>query len=185
MTAPNWSSTLPTHEAVVAKKCLDRLLRGVSPSDFGYRVQALAAHVLVGMGYGIREINHSGHPDIVALRNGSEFRFEVEAEVGKPRPRRLSNADLDSLTADLHASGYYALAISSPSPQWVVVPAAKLVGRPPIPNILLEALSDQEYSWAWTREYVRLLADSCRRISLAPYSHLSQMALLGRRLPAD
>ena len=169
----------------MANKCLDRLLLGVSPSEFGYRVQALAAHVLLGMGYDIREINQSGHPDIVALRNGSEFRFEVEAEVGRPRPRQLTNADIDSLTTDLRGSGYYALAISSPSPQWVVVPAAKLVGRPPIPNILLEALSDEEYSWAWTREYMRLLADSCRRISLASYSHLSQMALSGRRLPAD
>ena len=154
----------------------------VPPNEFGYRVQGLAAHVLIGMGYQIGAVNQSGHPDIVAVKDGMEFRFEVEAEVGRPRLRQLTDADFSSLTEVPNAVGYYALAISVPTPYWVLVPALKLIDRPPSPNILFEALSDKEYSAEWTREYIKLLDGACRRIGLASFADLRQMALNGRRI---
>ena len=154
----------------------------VSPSDFGFRVQGLAAHVLVGLGYRVSAVKETGHPDIVAFRGGREFRFEVKAEVGRPRLRQLTEAELNSLTELPGSSGYYALAIGFPMPYWVLVPASKLVGRPPMPNILLEALSDKELSAEWTREYIKLLEGGCRRIGLASFGDLKQMALSGRRI---
>ena len=154
----------------------------VTPSEFGYRVQGLAAHVLLGLGYRVDTVNQYGHPDIVAVRDGREFRFEVEAEVGRPRLRQLDDADFQSLTNAGNCIGYYALAISFPSPYWVLVPALTLVGRPAGPNILLEALSDKEYSAEWTREYIYLINSACRRIRLASFNYLSQTALAGRKL---
>ena len=150
------------------------------PAEFGFRVQGLAAHVLMGLGYRIHAVKESGHPDIVATRDGREFRFEVEAEVGRPRLRQLNAADFTSLTELPNAVGYYALAIGFPTPYWVLVPALKLIGRPPMPNILLEALSDKEYSGEWTSEYLRLLGGACRRIELASFRDLKQMAMDGR-----
>ena len=154
----------------------------VPPAEFGFRVQGLAAHVLIGLGYRIHAVNESGHPDIVATQDGREFRFEVEAEVGRPRLRQLTAADFTSLMEPPNAVGYYALAISFPTPYWVLVPALNLIGRPPMPNILLEALSDKEYSGEWTGEYLRLLGGAGRRIELASFRDLKQMALDGRRI---
>ena len=166
-----------------ASECIERIRSGISPAKFGYKIQALAAHVLLRLSYRVDEVNHSGHPDIVATKDGREFRFEVEAEVTGPQPRRLTEADLDSLTKAPDVVGYYALAISFPTPYWVLVSASRLVNRNfPSSNMLLEALSDKAYSAEWTYEYVRLLHSACRQIKLASFSDLSQMALAGHGL---
>ena len=167
-----------SHTDFAATECIERIRSSISPTEFGYKIQALAAHILLRLGYRIDAINQSGHPDIAAFRNGREFRFEVEAEVTGPRLRQLTQADLISLTEHSNVAGYYALAISFPAPRWVLVPALKLTSRTlPSPNILLEALSDKEYSEEWTREHNRLLRDACRQIRLASFNDLSQMAL--------
>ena len=150
----------------------------LTPSDFGFQIQALAAHVLLRLGYKVIEVNHQGHPDITAILHGREYRFEVEAEVAGPRPRQLTPADFESLAET--PNGYYALAISAPSPYWVIVPVSKLVNRKhPSSNILLEALSDKEYSAIWTRTYIELLRDAGRQIRLASFSDLRKLALKG------
>lgn len=150
-------------------------------SDFGYKVQGLAAHVLLRLGYRVTEVNQQGHPDITAFWEGREFRFEVEAEVTRPRLRQLTQADFDSLIVTPH--GYYALAISFPAPRWILVPASKLVSRTqPSPNRVLEALSDKEYSAAWTDAYIEMLRDSHRQIRRASFSDMRCWALSGRGL---
>ena len=79
--------------------------------------------------------------------------------------------------------GYFALAVSFPMPYWVLVPASKLSRRNmPSGNALLEALSNREYSEAWTREYEALLQRSCREVRQASFSHLVELALAGRKL---
>ena len=166
-----------------AIECIERVRSDISAVEFGYKIQAVAAHVLLRLGYRIEAVNRAGHPDIVAIRGGREFRFEVEAEAFDPRPRQLTAADLASLTEAPNVVGYYALAISCPKPYWVLVPASILACRTrPSANMLLEALSDKEYSAEWTREYVGLLQDACRQISLASFSDLCRMALRGQRL---
>ncbi len=168
---------------VDSSECIERIRSSISFAEFGYKVQALAAHVLLRLGYQIYAVNSSGHPDIAATKNGREFRFEVEAEVAGPRPRKLTGPDFDSLIGGPNLTGFYALAISFPTPYWVLVPASKLVDRKiPSTNILLEALSDKEYSAEWTREYIWLLQNMCRQIRLSPFHQLSQMALEGRPL---
>ncbi len=150
-------------------------------ANFGYKVQGLAAHVLLRLGYQVTEVNQQGHPDITAFREGREFRFEVEAEVTQPRLRQLTKADFDSLTATPY--GYYALAISFPSPYWVIVPAEDLISRTrPCPNRVLEALSDKEYSAAWTYAYIEMLRDSHRQIRRASFSDMRCWALSGQGL---
>ena len=123
-----------------ATECIDRIRSDLSESAFGFKVQALAGHVLLRLGYQIVEINSSGHPDIVARRDGKTFCFEVEAEVSAPRLRKLTDADFASLMNASGVTGYYALAIRVPKPRWVVVPAAKLSRRVRgSPKALLEA----------------------------------------------
>ena len=166
-----------------AIECIERIRSGISAVEFGYKIQALAAHVLLRLDYRIEAVNRAGHPDIVAIRGEREFRFEVEAEAFGPRPRQLTAADFASLIETPNIVGYYALTISFPKPYWVLVPASILACRTrPSANMLLEALSDKEYSAEWTREYVGLLQDACRQISLASFSDLCKMALGGQKL---
>ena len=166
-----------------ASDCVNRILDGSNAADFGFKVQAVAAHVLLRLGYRIEAVNQTGHPDIVAVKDDMEFRFEVEAQVGAPHPRQLTKADFDSLLEVPDGFGYYALAIHFPTPYWVLVSASKLANRKrPCPNILLEALSDKEYSAEWTSEYLRLLGSACRQIRLASFNRLCELALAGRSL---
>ena len=166
-----------------AKDCIDRLLSESTDVEFGYKMQALAAHVLLRLGYRIKEVNQFGHPDITAFRDGSEYRFEIEAQVGNPRPRQLEAADIESLTEVPDDFGYYALAISFPKPYWVVVPVHKLADRKrPSSNVLLESLSDKNFSAEWNAEYQDMLSASCRRIEIASFTRLSELAVSGSGL---
>lgn len=163
--------------------CLRRILAESGAAAFGYKIQALAAHVLVRLGHRVIEVNHSGHPDIVTVKAGAEFRFEVEAETAGPGAHKLTAADFDALLDGPEVLGFFALAVSFPMPYWVVVPASKLARRRTAGRrALLEALGDREYSAAWTAEYAALLQKSCREIKRASFRHLVEAALAGRQL---
>ena len=165
--------------ALQAVNCIDGLHLSASPAEFGYKVQALAAHVLLRLSFEVEEINQSGHPDIVATRGMDKLHFEVEAEVAGPRPRQLTDEDFSALTELPGGVGYFALAISFPTPRWVVVPAERLKHRKPSSNVLLEALSDTDFSNAWTHAYIDLLKQECRRIRRASFRELCERALSG------
>lgn len=167
-----------TYDAALT--CIERLHSCLSPAEFGYKIQALGGHVLLRLGFQVSEVNQSGHPDIIASISGTEFRFEVEAEVTGPRLRKLTAADFASLVNVPNAIGYYALAITFPSPRWILIQASKLVNRKsPSPNVLLEALSDKEFSAQWTSAYLQLLHDSCKPINVGSFNRLSRMAESG------
>ena len=165
-----------------ASECIEDMRLSVSPTGFGYIVQALAAHILLRLDYQVTAINQIGHPDVVAARGGQELRFEVEAEVGRPRSRQLADEDFASLIDSSDAVGYFALAISFPTPRWVLVPAERLLRRKSSPNVLLESLSDRDFSDAWTFEYLNLLNDQCHRIRRVSFPMLRASALAGRGL---
>ena len=165
-----------------AARCVDDLHLSASPVEFGYKVQALAAHVLLRLGFVVTEINRSGHPDIVATMGMSKFHFEVEAEVSGPRLRKLTKEDYSALTGLPNVTGYFALAIGFPTPRWVVVPAERLKHRKPSSNVVLEALEDTDFSHAWTHAYVDLLKHECTRIGRTAFRELCKRALSGRGL---
>ena len=165
-----------------ASDCIEKLRLKVSSGEFGYRVQALAAHVLLRLGCQVEEINRAGHPDIVATWEGRELRFEIETEVTGPRNRQMTRDDFATLIDDSDVVGYFVLAISYPAPRWILVPAERLIGRKPSSNVLLEALSDREFSNAWTYEYTKMLGVECSRIVRFSFAMLRSRALEGRGL---
>ena len=150
---------------------------------FGYKMQAVAAHILLRLNHRIVQVNRTGHPDIVSSRDGVEYRFEVEAEVGVRRKRLLTAADFAGLVGGQGVVGYFALAVSFPKAYWVLVPTETLDRRRTASgNALLEALSDKELSKAWTQAHFALLEESGRVIRERPFEHLAQLALTGRPL---
>ena len=165
-----------------ATKCVEKIVLSMSPSEVGYIVQALAAHILLRLDFRVKAINRSGHPDIVATNGSNELRFEIEAEVLGPRSRLLTKEDIGSLTSDGGAVGYYGLAIASPSPRWILVRVDRLVGRDRSSIVLLDALKDDCLSDMWTNEYLSLLNDQCKRIQRSSFRTLRARALAGRGL---
>lgn len=166
-----------------AVDCLTRLRSKSSPAEFGYKVQALAAHVLLILDHRVVEVSPQGHPDIVSVKDGQEFRFEVEAEVIGSRRRMLTPSDIEGLHSDTGAIGYFALAVSFPRPYWVLVPAQRLARRSmPAGNALLEALSDKVLSSKWTDEYLLMVNRSCREILHRSFDQLVRRAQRGSRL---
>lgn len=155
----------------------------LSESAVGYKIQSLAAHVLLRLDYQILEINSTGHPDIVASKDGREYRFEIEAEVKGPRLRKLTEADFASLIKTPGVTGFFALAIHVPEPRWILVSAQTLSRRLwGSPRSLLEAIGDKSLSAEWTDEYTRIINDQWRWIKHASYSAVRDKALLGNSL---
>lgn len=165
-----------------ASDCLDGLRNSMSAAEYGYKIQALAAHVLLRLGYSVEAINRSGHPDIVVARDGRRLYFEVEAEVSGPRRRQLTTEDFLALSDLSDGIGYFALAISFPVPRWIVVTAERLEDRNPSSNVMLEALSDVDFSSAWTHAFLGLLNEKSRRIRRASFRELCEQALSGNGL---
>lgn len=183
MMALNSSWQLDDVVSVDAGDCIERIRTSATATEFGLKIQAVAAHLLLRLNYRITAVNQPGHPDIVAIRDGIEYRFEVEAEFIRPTPRKLTEADFTSLVGIPGVVGYYARAIRLPSPRWVLVPAEKLADRRlPASDVLLEALSDRAYSHEWTTAYQYLLQSACRQIRLASFKRLSEMAIAGQSL---
>ncbi len=180
----NWPrrTDSPSAQRAAALECLRRLRSQTSPGEFGYKIQALAAHVLVGLNHRVVAVNPRGHPDVVSVKDGQEFRFEVEAEVVGVRRRMLTSSDFAGLTSP-GVLGYFALGVSFPRPYWVLVPAHCLARRKrPAGHALLEALSDKRVSSEWTHQYLSLIGRSCRQILDRSFDQLVQRAIAGRAL---
>ena len=165
-----------------AAECYVRLRGSRQASDLGYLCQALAAHVLLRLGFGIRQICTTGHPDIVACRGESEFRFEIEAQVGRPRLRQLTTQDFSGLIS-ARSVGYFGLLEPGTPPKWTLVDVTRLARRSgPIPQSVLHSLRDKHQSDSWTNEMTGLLAGSCRLLEVVSYEELRRQALHGMGL---
>ena len=176
------STASTTAQRTVAVECLSRLRSRTSAGEFGYKIQALASHVLLGLNHRVVAVNPRGHPDLVSEKNGQEFRFEIEAEVTGARRRMLASSDFAGLMSP-GIVGYFALAVSFPRPYWVLVPAQNLVRRKaPADHALLKALSHKAFSSDWTHEYLTLIGRSCREMLDRSFDQLVQRAIAGRAL---
>jgi len=177
------STASTTAQRAVAVECLSRLRSRSSAGEFGYKIQALASHVLLGLNHRVVAVNPRGHPDLVSEKDGQEFRFEIEAEVtGASRRRMLASSDFAGLLSP-GVIGYFALAVCFPRPYWVLVPAQNLVRRRrPAGHALLKALSDKPFSSAWTEEYLSVIGRSCREMLDRSFDQLVQRAITGRAL---
>ena len=94
----NWSRDMVSStQRAVAAECLRGLRSRTSVGEFGYKIQALAAHVLLGLNHRVTAVNATGHPDVVTMKGGQEFRFEVEAEVIGVKRTMLTSSDFAGL----------------------------------------------------------------------------------------
>lgn len=168
-----------------AGKCLETLRGAVGVSEFGYRVQGLAAHVLLRLGARVLQINSQGHPDIVAELDRGLIRVEVESDFHGARAHALTQEDLDGIVPrSATDKGYFAIALCGPYPRWLLVDHARLRRRhgTPASPAVLQALADPETSKQWTMEFIALLMAHCERLPLLTFDFLVRRALEGKPL---
>lgn len=167
-----------------ATECLRSLLRRVGRSEFGYRVQGLAAHVLLRLGATVLDVKASGHPDITAQDDQGIMRIEVEADTGSSRERQLTGADYVGMASDRRGDrGYFALLLMGPRVRWVITPLENLsVRSKPLPISTVTSLADVQLSFAWTEAMVSIVVEHYEKIWFYSFDSLRQRSLNGQVL---
>ena len=169
-------------QRAVAAECLRRLRSRTTVCEFGYKIQALAAQGLLRLSHRVEAVNPTGHPDVVTVKGGQEFRFAVESKVIGVNRTMLTSSDFAGLLSP-GVVGFFALAVSFPRPFWVLVPPQSLARRDrPAGHALLKALSDKAIPTDWTHQYVSLIGRSCRDVLDRSLDQLVQRAKDGRAL---
>lgn len=152
----NLVQSYPLDKERRAGECFRDLLRRTGPIEFGYRVQGLAAHVLLRLGVEVLDVKASGHPDITAQDTLGILRIEVEADTGSLRERQLTRADFGGLAPQRPGDrGYFALLLTGPRIRWIVTAHQVLAGRhKPLEIATLTSLADRQLSSDWTEAMV-------------------------------
>lgn len=150
----------------------------VSPSELGYRVQALFAEVLSHMGARIEAVARVGHPDVTAQLGGRMLLVQVKA-TGQG-DFTLCREDLEGIRPGSDDQvGYLALLDLGPPIAWICVEyvrAQKLVHRT-VPLALMKSMDDAEFSVACTEACVKLLMEQKSSIEGFTFSLMRKRAL--------
>lgn len=168
----------------VVGRCIEKLHTSCGPIELGYRIQGLAAHLLLAQGLKVVEVNPQGHPDIVAVGHKGVLRFEIEANTMGTGEHQLTEKDFASLKPQVPGDkGFFGVAICGPYPSWLIIDHARLVGRPtPAPLPVLRALSERELSAKWTALFNQLVCRHAEHIQDYSFALLREWALADRGL---
>ena len=169
-----------------ATPLLEALRIQCGDSEFGYRMQALFAHVLIRLGAKVLEINAKGHPDIKVMLGQELMLIQVKsAEHAGPWVQfNLSEADFAGITSNDRAAGYLAFLDCATPVSWHVVKsdvARQLVGRfVPVEGIV--AMRDESLSIECSEVFAQILLSVKDRLNVLTFALLRHRALEGRVL---
>lgn len=171
----------------LATRLLQSLRDKFGDSEFGYRVQALFAHVLVRLGAGVQEINAQGHPDIKASWRSNTLLVQVKSLLHRSPEHKfeITEDDLRGITpASRTYVGYLALLDCAAPMEWIVVDYDRIRRHlfRPVHTVTLKADSDTQFSRDCTREFVRLIVDSGDRLFDLRYALMCERAIKGSAL---
>jgi hypothetical protein len=157
-----------------------------SDSEFGYRMQALFAHILIRIGCHIDQINTHGHPDIRATRGDREVIVQVKTVLHSSAGTvfDLSQSDFAGISKLGRRDGFLAVLDCAEPAQWILISsdraATLLTG--PVRIATLVAVREREMSVDCTEEFeqiVRSYASDLRNLS---YGLLRDRALQNQPL---
>jgi hypothetical protein len=165
---------------------LDRLRTAWGSSDFGYRMQAVFAHVLLRLGGQILEVNAQGHPDVKAKMAGQQMHFQVKT-VSHSHPNFqfcLSAKDLAGISPGYRDYGFLAVLDCAAPVDWLLVPEGRarlLVERPTL-IATLRAEKIDPFSAECSEAFWDLVLAEQERLLHLSFSLLAQRALHGEPL---
>lgn len=165
-------------------RILENLLAEIGPIAMGFRIQGFTAHILLEMGFSIRAVNSSGHPDIIAQNGDRIIRVEVEADTRGVGLHLPNSDDLASLAVKSpNDSGFFSVLICSPLSRWIVIDSYRLKNRSnKLSSSLLEVLSNREQSEIWSDTFERIIIGNKVHINSFRYNWLVRQAILGKSL---
>lgn len=150
----------------------------VSPSELGYRVQALFAETLARMGATIHAVARTGHPDVTAQIGGRLLRIQVKAT--RHYSFSLAAEDLEGIRPRFpQEEGYLAVLAVAPPLTWTCIRYARvrvLMGRP-VPLAMLKSMEDAPFSSECTDSCVQLLIEHRASIEAFTFSLLRKRTL--------
>jgi hypothetical protein len=160
-------------------EALRRLRAAVGDGEFGYRAQALFAHVLKRIGASVLEVRSQGHPDIVASLNGHLTRFEIEIASKADRHHVIKNDDLQSIAPMLpNERGYLAVLDMAEPMRWAVLEHGRAEGRlGRTPMTTLHAVADRDLSKACNVAFSGLILESAERLRALTFHLLCDRVL--------
>lgn len=166
------------------KHVLDGLRAEFGDSDFGYRVQALFAHVLLRLGAGVREINQQGHPDIRAELNGQLHLIQVKSisHSNVPCSIVVEQADLAGIKpTSVREAGCYAILDCANPPSWVIVDYLDMERHStrPVNMETVRACANQKLSRECSDEFTDIVLANKTHLHLLKYRTLCDRALRG------
>ena len=170
-----------------AKSILDSLRSTFGDSEFGYRMQALFAHVLLVVGALVKEVNAQGHPDIKAELQGYILNIQVKTAVhNRSTPDFiLSSEDYRGVCSDNpHCKGYLAVLDCAEPVSWIVVSERnlkRLIGQP-LHLASLRAECEIDFSDECTDTFLEILISNKEKLSSFTYRLLVKRVLSGLNL---
>ena len=169
-----------------AKAVLDDLRRQCGDGEFGYRMQAFFAHVLLRLGARVTMINTHGHPDISAKLSTGDCVIQVKTVAHGSSNHRFqaSTTDLDGIRSTPTCRGYLAILDCAVPVGWHLIEAERatsLIG-PPAQIATLRAMRTEPLSTECTDVFLELIETEKRRLALLSYRLLADRALRGEPL---
>lgn len=161
---------------------LSNLRQCVGDSEFGYRVQGLFAHTLLGLGIKILEIKPQGHPDILGEHESRYIRFEVEAISGKARKCIIDKEDIEAIRPlNKNEKGFLAFLCCSLPPEWLLIQYERIKYRvyEQVSIITLNSLNDKKFSSECTEYFYGLILSNELHLSGLAFHLLQNKALKG------
>jgi hypothetical protein len=168
------------------KDILDDLRAACGDSEFGYRMQALFAHVILRLNGRVIEINAQGHPDIRAWLGRRELLIQVKTFWHRYPTSvfELSTEDVGGIQATGEREGILAVLDCAVPVRWNVVPAdraASLTGFA-IPAATLRADSNRSLSEDCTAEFLGIVLNTGDKLRNLTYRLLRRRALRGESI---
>ena len=169
------------------KPVLDAVRRECGDSEFGYRMQALYAHVLLRLGGRVVVINAQGQPDVVADLSGTTMLVQVKSVFhgGPACGLQLSQRELDGIRpASEQEAGYLALLDCAVPVCWVVLDHdhSILQDLASVRIATLRAAKKEPLSEECTSEFADLIIRNQAKLGNLTFGILRARALRGRPL---
>jgi hypothetical protein len=160
---------------------LEQLRARCGDAEFGYRMQALFAHVLMRQGCTILEIKAQGHPDIRARMGDRELLIQVKSTSHRTGNSgiELSSDDLAGVTAMGRRAGWFAMLDCAVPVKWIMLTSDRagwLLGRP-FHLATLQANSDVVMSTECNEHFNQIVAANRAHLQNLSYAVLRNRAL--------
>jgi len=169
-----------------AKTVLDDLRRQCGDGEFGYRMQAFFAHVLLRLGARVTMINTHGHPDLRARMSAGECVIQVKtvSHASSAYAFQATIADLEGIRPTPGCRGYLAILDCAVPVGWHLIEADRatsLIGRA-AQIATLRAMRTEPLSTECTDVFLDLIESEKHRLPLLSYRLLADRALRGEAL---